>query len=416
VLILPIPIPNKNEDHNDFMDRCLSDKLMNSEYPDNKQRYAICQASWDKSKKRSDSSMEELRKVISYNAAHGKIGYVDEAWDGPKMEANLKNDETGDYYKKAFAYIDSEANPDTKAAYKFIHHMVDSEGNIGLANLKACSAGIAILNGGRGGTNIPKDEYQGVYDHLVRHLKDAGREEIPELKRSKPQRYETRTLTLRSEDIKADEKIVAKIASFDSRSQNLGGFYEKISPGAFKKTIQESDIRALLNHDSNYVLGRVKSGTITLEEREDGLYMNCTPPDTQWARDLMVSIGRGDIDQCSFGFRVIKDSYNEENGDIVRSLHEVELFDVSVVTYPAYLNTSAFVRSFNRSDLMKDLVNSVEAGKITEEKLKEHLRLLLNEPEEDLHSNNKNQNNEPSKTLINKRSRELELLENQIKN
>jgi HK97 family phage prohead protease len=309
VLILPIPIPNKNEDHNDFMDRCLSDKLMNSEYPDNKQRYAICQTSWDKSKKRSDSSMEE------------------------KMEANLK---------------------------------------------------------------------------------DAGREEVPELKRSKPQRYETRTLTLRSEDIKADEKIVAKIASFDSRSQNLGGFYEKISPGAFKKTIQESDIRALLNHDSNYVLGRVKSGTITLEEREDGLYMNCTPPDTQWARDLMVSIGRGDIDQCSFGFRVIKDSYNEENGDIVRSLHEVELFDVSVVTYPAYLNTSAFVRSFNRSDLMKDLVNSVETGKITEEELEEHLRTLLNEPGEDSHSNNKT--DEPSKTLIDKRKRELELLENQIKN
>jgi HK97 family phage prohead protease len=412
---MPLPKPKKDENHDDFIDRCMSDEIMNSEFPDNKQRFAVCQVNWEHKDKRSDSNMEELRKAISYQAAHGKIGYVDEPWDGPKMEANLKGDETGDYYKKAFAYIDPEANPDTKAAYKFIHHMVDADGKIGPANLKACSAGIAVLNGGRGGTNIPKEDYQGVYNHLVKHLKDADREEIPELKRSR-QRYETRTLTLRSEDIKADEKIVAKIASFDSMSQNLGGFYEKIAPGAFRKTIQESDIRALLNHDSNFVLGRVKSGTIQLEEREDGLYMNCTPPDTQWARDLMVSIKRGDIDQCSFGFRVIKDSYSEDSGDIVRTLNEVELFDVSVVTYPAYLNTSAFVRSLNKSDIMRDLVNQVETGKITEEKLEQHLRMLLNEPGEKPHSNNKN--NEPSidKALIAIRNRELQLLENQIKN
>jgi HK97 family phage prohead protease len=398
---LPIPVPNKNENHDDFIGRCMADETM-QEY-DNKQRYAICQAGWDKNiKERSKENMEnEVRTVISYNAAHGKIGYSEDSWDGPKNRANLKNDETGDYYRKAFTYRDPEADPDTKTAYKFIHHMVDSDGSIGLANLRACSAGIAVLNGGRGGTDIPKNEYQGVYDHLAHHLRDADRE-APELKRTfKNTKYETRTINLAN--INAEEKIYAKIASFNSLSQELyGSFYESISPGAFTKTLQEADIRALVNHNENYVLGRLKSGTIKLDEREDGLYMECNPPDTQWAKDLMTSIKRGDIDQCSFGFRVIKDSYAEEDGKIIRTLHEVELYDVSIVTYPAYINTNAAVRN---------LLKRASRGEISHEVIEEHLKLLL-EPEK---NHSKNQPNEPSfnKTLV--RQRELQLLEAALK-
>lgn len=353
---------------------------------------------------------EELRKVITYQAAHGKIGYSEEPFDGPKNEARMKTDGDAAYYKKAFAYVDPEANPETKAAYKFIHHDVSEDGTIGVANLRACSAGIAVLNGARGGTKIPKDEYQGVYNHLAQHLKDADRE-APELKRSKPLKYETRMINLRAEDLKVEGKIHAKIASFDSLSQNLGGFYEKISRGAFKKTIQESDIRALLNHNENYVLGRMKSGTIHLEERKDGLYMECDPPDTQWARDLMTSIKRGDIDQCSFGFRIVKDDYDEDDGKLVRTLNEVELFDVSIVTYPAYLNTSASVRSLNRSEVMKELLDKVDSGELAQEAVENHLRSLL-EPTEESHSDdNKEKTDQPSfdKTLADQRARELQL-------
>jgi HK97 family phage prohead protease len=146
-----------------------------------------------------------------------------------------------------------------------------------------------------------------------------------------------------------DEKpaIRGYAAVFDKKSDDLGGFREIIRPGAFKKTIKEADVRALFNHDPNYVLGRTKSGTLELSEDDKGLAIDIDPPDTQFVRDLMTSIGRGDIDQMSFGFRTIKDSWNEpkEGGEITRELLEVELFDISPVTFPAYPQTSVAVRS-----------------------------------------------------------------------
>jgi HK97 family phage prohead protease len=126
---------------------------------------------------------------------------------------------------------------------------------------------------------------------------------------------------------------------------------ERIEPGAFTKTIQESDIRALVNHDPNYVLGRNKAKTLELAEDKRGLAIDNTPPATTWARDLMVSMNRGDIDQMSFGFEIVKERWEREV-DVdtkvvthIRTLLEVRLWDVSVVTFPAYPDTDAQVRS-----------------------------------------------------------------------
>ena len=142
-----------------------------------------------------------------------------------------------------------------------------------------------------------------------------------------------------------EPKIVGYASVFGQKSEDLGGFTEIVRPGAFRKTIKESDVRALLNHDPNYVLGRNKSGTLELKEDSTGLKMTITPPDTQWARDLMTSIKRGDIDQASFGFRTVKDEWRTEDGKQIRELVEAKLFDVSVVTQPAYPQTSVAVRS-----------------------------------------------------------------------
>ncbi len=142
-------------------------------------------------------------------------------------------------------------------------------------------------------------------------------------------------------------KIRGYAAVFNSMSQDLGGFREKIAPGAFKETIEAADVRALWNHDSNFVLGRNKSGTLALSEDENGLMMEVTPPDTQWARDLMISIDRGDVTQQSFGFRTVSDSWEKKDGEEIRTLEEVELFDVSPVTYPAYPDTSVALRSMD---------------------------------------------------------------------
>ena len=142
-----------------------------------------------------------------------------------------------------------------------------------------------------------------------------------------------------------DEKIVGYAAVFNSFSQPIFGFRETIKPGAFKKTIRESDVRALINHDPNYVLGRTSSRTLRLSEDEKGLRYIVTPPDTTFARDLVVSIKRGDITQSSFGFSVVKDHWTGESPNMTRELLEVKLFDVSSVTYPAYLQTEVSVRS-----------------------------------------------------------------------
>ena len=145
-------------------------------------------------------------------------------------------------------------------------------------------------------------------------------------------------------------KLGGYAALFNSASDDLGGFTEVISPGAFRNAIPKSDIRALFNHDPNYVLGRNKAGTLSVSEDKRGLAIEVEPPDIGWVRDLLVSVARGDIDQMSFGFRVAPngDEWVITDDTVTRTISEVdELFDVSVVTYPAYPDTDVAVRSMD---------------------------------------------------------------------
>jgi uncharacterized protein len=139
--------------------------------------------------------------------------------------------------------------------------------------------------------------------------------------------------------------IAGHAAVFNSLSEMLWGFREMIAPGAFRDAIEKSDVRALVNHDSNFILGRKKNGTLKLWEDERGLAIDIDPPSTQWANDLLVSIGRGDIDQMSFGFTVAEDRWEEVDGETRRTILRVdELFDVSPVTFPAYPETDVVLR------------------------------------------------------------------------
>lgn len=151
-----------------------------------------------------------------------------------------------------------------------------------------------------------------------------------------------------SENDTGQQIIEGHASVFDSWSQELGGefpFREKVMKGAFIDSIQNDDIRALFNHDPNYILGRNKAGTLTLEEDEKGLKVRIVLPETQYARDLLVSIKRGDITQMSFGFCVIIDKWDVSDGLDIRELHKVKLYDVSPVTFPAYEQTDIGVRS-----------------------------------------------------------------------
>jgi len=121
-------------------------------------------------------------------------------------------------------------------------------------------------------------------------------------------------------------------------------FREKIEPGAFKDSIGQDDVRALFNHDPNIVLGRNKAGTLALVEDDVGLSMTIDVPDTTAGNDLIKSIERGDINQASFAFETIDASWDTIDGDEVRTIRKVKLFDVSPVTYPFYEATDISLR------------------------------------------------------------------------
>lgn len=138
--------------------------------------------------------------------------------------------------------------------------------------------------------------------------------------------------------------LVGYAALFNELSEDFGGFRERVAPGAFARSLG-GDVRALINHDPNMILGRTISRSLQLSEDQRGLRVTINPPDTQFARDLLTSIERGDISQMSFGFRTINDHWEEIEGEVVRTLIDVELFDVSPVTFPAYPQTDIAVRA-----------------------------------------------------------------------
>jgi HK97 family phage prohead protease len=373
---MPLAKPRKNENEDDFMDRCMGDSSMVDEFPDNKQRYAVCKLQWDK---KEDKNMD-IRKAISVH----KTNTTDEAWDGPQMKANLKLNQDEAYYKKAFAWQDPDGDPTTKAAYKFIHHMVDGDGNIGAASIKGCQSGIGVLNGGMGGTNIPDADYKGVHKHLAAHMMDGGMEP-PELK-SLTGGMEKRIFTLSEIKIEkrgdSNQPVISGHAAVFNTLTDVWWYREQVAPGAFKKTIKTSDTRALFNHDPNWILGRNKSGTLKMQEDETGLAVEITPPDTQLIRDMVLTpMERGDISQMSFGFMVTDESWEEKKDEMpIRTINEVDpLFDVSVVTFPAYPTTDAAVRSFLEycgvnPEEIKELVNLKQSRE--DEKAKEILQKI----------------------------------------
>jgi len=132
---------------------------------------------------------------------------------------------------------------------------------------------------------------------------------------------------------------------FNSMSEDLGGFREIVLPGAFSNVL-DNDVRALYNHDSNYLLARTTSGTLELKEDDKGLYYRFEMPNTSYGNDMLELFRRGDLSQSSFGFTVEKDSWRMEEGQHVRYIERVgSLFDVSPVVYPAYASASSGLRS-----------------------------------------------------------------------
>jgi HK97 family phage prohead protease len=147
-------------------------------------------------------------------------------------------------------------------------------------------------------------------------------------------------------ELSEDKRIRGYAIVFGVKSVDLGGFREIIRPSAVDRTLREGlDVRAYFNHDTDKVLGRTSAGTLRLQKDGHGLRAEISPPNTAMAKDLMVSIKRGDISGMSFRFRALDDEWHLEDGMPIREVADMVIGEVSVVSEPAYPDTEVAVRS-----------------------------------------------------------------------
>jgi uncharacterized protein len=163
--------------------------------------------------------------------------------------------------------------------------------------------------------------------------------------------------------------IEGYFAVFNTETELWRGAFESIAPGAFDETLS-NDIRALINHDTNLVLGRNKAGTLELKVDSRGLWgrIKINPNDTD-AVNLYERVKRGDVDQCSFGFNILEEDVEyREDGTVKWTLKKVDLHEVSVVTFPAYEETGVQAR---KSQVEQHKKRQLEHRKM---KLRERIR------------------------------------------
>lgn len=165
----------------------------------------------------------------------------------------------------------------------------------------------------------------------------------------KRKNYQVRNF--RSLDLNANNEAAEKIISgyfivFNSETELYEGCFEEIAPESFDN-VDLSDVRALIDHETSKVLGRTKSGTLTLSVDAKGVYgeIKVNENDTE-AMNLYYRVQRGDVDQCSFGFNILDEAMEtRDDGSYKFTIKAIELFEVSVVTFPAYADTAVEARS-----------------------------------------------------------------------
>lgn len=165
-----------------------------------------------------------------------------------------------------------------------------------------------------------------------------------------------RTASTQFETREDGEKLFIEgyFAVFNSNYEIAPGMSESIAPGAFDNTLS-GDIRALINHDTTLVLGRTKARTLELRTDAHGLWgkIEVNPKDLD-AMNLYERVKRGDVDQCSFGFDILSEETDfRDDGSVHWTITEVELFEVSPCTFPAYEETNISARAKERDDLLK---------------------------------------------------------------
>lgn len=149
-------------------------------------------------------------------------------------------------------------------------------------------------------------------------------------------------------------RIEGYFAVFNSNYQIWADATESVAPGAFTDTLGE-DVRALIDHETMYVLGRNKAGTLELREDSHGLWGSILlNPNDQDAMNLYARVQRGDVNQCSFGFDILEEETEfHDDGSVHWTIKKVKLYEVSVCTFPAYSETSVSARKEQYEEIKK---------------------------------------------------------------
>jgi uncharacterized protein len=232
---------------------------------------------------------------------------------------------------------------------------------------------VAIALWGGGGTRRSAqralDYAQGVVARI--RAENEGRTKGDAMSKLETREFE---IDLELREVGDEMSLVGYAALFNSRSENLGGFTETISPGAFSRSLKSrNDVKLLWNHDTSAVLGSSRSGTLKLYEDERGLRVEASLPNTTHGRDARELIKRGDVTGFSFGFSIPGrggDEWNAEGTE--RTLKSVRLHEVSLTPFPAYQGTNgtASVRGLDKialraevsADDLADALLKVEQG------------------------------------------------------
>lgn len=153
---------------------------------------------------------------------------------------------------------------------------------------------------------------------------------------------------LRADTADGKRLIIGTAVPYNTLSIDLGGFREQFAPGAFTEALKEADVRALVDHNPSLIVGRTKAGTLKLRDTPEALTVEIDVAPCDYGDALLVSVQRRDKDGMSFRFYCLEDSWEiQKDGTSIRTVAKADIDDVSVVTYPAYLDTTAAVRSLD---------------------------------------------------------------------
>lgn len=168
-----------------------------------------------------------------------------------------------------------------------------------------------------------------------------------------------------------DLRIEGYFAVFNSNYEIWDDYSESIAPGAFTDTLA-GDIRALIDHDTRLVLGRTMNRTLELKQDERGLWGSIKiNPNDQEAMNLYARVKRGDVSQCSIGFNIEEETYEEANGKVHWTINRVKLFEVSCCTFPAYEETNISARKHDAEEILK---RKAEGWRIRQKKRLEEIK------------------------------------------